>query len=103
MTLPHPSLTPTVFPDAEPGVYRSGARVGGRWVYFALGAGGVLLDARRPRGAESDAEVVSGLRELYRAVTRAPLRLIGPSGEVDRPRPASFGPPPRPLGQVLVR
>lgn len=100
MTLPRLSPTPTVYPDAEPGVYRSGRRVGGRWVYFVIGPGGVLLDPRRPREDETDAEVVSALRTVYLAATRAPMRLIGPSGEV-RPRVSS--PPPRPLDQALPR
>ena len=84
MSLPHivPQPSPIVYPDAEPGVYRCGRRVAGRWAYFALGPGGVLVGARRPREGETDAEVVSGLRSLYLAAVRAPMRLIGPSGEV---------------------
>lgn len=84
MTVPRIDPAQTVYPNAEPGVYEAGRRVGGRSVYFALGPGGVLVGTRRAREGESDAQVISALRSLYLAATREPLRLISPSGVVGR-------------------
>lgn len=113
MSLPRLNPTPTLtaYPDAEPGVYLSGVTLDGRPVWFARGPGGVLLDTRRARGmasdpdAETDAEVVSDLRALYRAAMRAvaTLDLIGPSGEVRRSVPAASSVRPRRRGPVLPR
>lgn len=80
MTLPHMVDALTVYPLAAPGVYESPLLVGGRSVYFALGLGGVLLEARRGRGEETDAEVQSDLRTLYLAATRPPLALVTSTG-----------------------
>lgn len=62
------SLVPTrsLLPDAprEPGVYRSPRMLGGRWVYYALGYGEQVLDVRRARYHETDADVVAQLDEV---------------------------------------
>jgi hypothetical protein len=52
--------------DAEPGVYRSRYKIRGRHMYYAIDDRGDLIDCRRARADETDAEVVSSLRAAYR-------------------------------------
>lgn len=65
-----------------PGVYRSAAMLGGRYVYYVLGRDGTLLDVRRARFHETDADVVAQLDELHAQHTER---------EVERPTPRGIG------------
>ncbi len=85
----------SVFPLAEPGVYRSTRRVKGQTVYYVIGAGGVVLDLRRVRRGETDAEVVSDLRTIWRTTERPVLTLLA-SGDVA----VSAGFSPSPVGSL---
>ena len=64
-----PSRTSAAVPtltrvDQPRDVYRSQHKVHGEWVYYAVTSTGFLIDARRPRVGETDAEVVAGLADL---------------------------------------
>lgn len=70
------------FPLAR-GVYRSGAKVRRRWVYFAIASDGLLLEMWRAAVGQWDAEVISALGILLKledppARNRARFKVLRP-------------------------
>lgn len=55
---------------AAPGVYHSLSQLNNRWVFYALGLEGMLLDCHHPRFNELDADVIAQLEELVRGEPR---------------------------------
>jgi hypothetical protein len=61
---------------AEPGVYHSCHQLGGRWVYYALGANCAILGCRHPSPEEQDDDVIAQLERLVREEPRCPVLTV---------------------------
>lgn len=61
---------------APAGVYHSLARLGNRWVYYALGVEGAVLGCDVPRWHELDAAVIARMDALVRDEPRMPALVL---------------------------
>ena len=95
---PQIMVRPKVYLAAERGVYRSAVAVNGRYPYYAITSMGEALEPWRPRGHETDADVVAGLRAALEQADppTVTLSLLTPGASASRgiwlppvrPRPA---------------
>jgi hypothetical protein len=91
---------PIIYPGVEPGVHRLVSMELGGVFYLAIGQGGVLLDIRKVRPDETEAQVAVASRRIWQA-DRPALTLHSPSSSPDA-APSPSRPAPR-LGLVRPR